>query len=88
MGKLEPPVLVIPSSLRTEFISEALPIEIEHLQEDIVGEGHGLGRGPIGVKSVIDGNLNLINILYTGSTMPGCICFIVVAAMLYAMWHH
>jgi hypothetical protein len=41
MGKLEPSILVIPNPLRTEFVSEALPIEIKYLQEDFVGEGYG-----------------------------------------------
>jgi hypothetical protein len=34
MGKLEPSVLVIPSHPRTESV----PVEIEYLQEDIVGD--------------------------------------------------
>ena len=36
MGKLEPPVLVIPYPLGHELIAEGLPVEIEYLQEDIV----------------------------------------------------
>jgi hypothetical protein len=35
MDKLEPTVLVIPNF---ELISEGLPVEIEYLQEDIVGK--------------------------------------------------
>jgi hypothetical protein len=38
MRKLEPPVLVIPNPLRTGLVPEALPIEIEYFQEDIVVE--------------------------------------------------
>ena len=46
MGELEPPVLVIPGPLRTEWVAECVPIEVEYLQEDFVGEVvdcHGLG---------------------------------------------
>ena len=49
MGKLEPSVLVIPNPLRTELVSECLPIEIKYLQEDFVGkvvDCHGSGRRP------------------------------------------
>ena len=38
MSKLEPPVLVIPNPLRTEWVPKGLTIEVEYLQEDIVGE--------------------------------------------------
>jgi hypothetical protein len=47
MGKLEPSVLFIPNPRRSELIPEALPILIEYLQEDFVGEvvdRHGSGR--------------------------------------------
>jgi hypothetical protein len=37
MGKLEPPILVIPNPLRTELIAECVPIEVEYLYEDFVG---------------------------------------------------
>ena len=45
MGKLEPAILVIPNPLRTELIAERVPIAVEYLQEDFVGEVvdcHGL----------------------------------------------
>ena len=50
MGELEPPVLVVPSPLRTELISECVPIEVEYLQEDFIGEVfdcHGSDRGTV-----------------------------------------
>ena len=50
MGKLEPPVLVVPNPLRTELISECVPIEVEYLQEDIIGEVvdcHDSDRGTV-----------------------------------------
>ena len=46
MGKLEPPVLVIPGPLRTELVAECVPIAVEYLQEDFVGDVvdcHGSG---------------------------------------------
>ena len=45
MRKLEPSVLVIPNPLRTGLVPEALPIEVEYLQEDIVVEGDCRGSG-------------------------------------------
>jgi hypothetical protein len=50
VGKLEPSVLVIPNYLRTELVPEALPIEVEDLQEDVVVEAvdcHGSGGSGI-----------------------------------------
>jgi hypothetical protein len=38
MGKFETSVLVIPNTLITGLVAEALPIEIEYLQEDFFGE--------------------------------------------------
>ena len=38
MGELKPPVLVIPNSLRTERVAKCMSIEIEYLQEDVVGD--------------------------------------------------
>ena len=47
ISKFEPPVLLIPNPLRTQLVSEGLPIEVEYLQEDIIEEVvdcHSLGR--------------------------------------------
>jgi hypothetical protein len=47
MGKLEPSILVIPNPLRIERVAQCLPIEVEYLQEDFVGDVvdcHGSGR--------------------------------------------
>jgi hypothetical protein len=43
MRKLEPSVLGIPNPLRIKLVPEALPIEVEYLQEDFVVEGHSSG---------------------------------------------
>ena len=47
MGEFEPTVLVIPNPLRTELIAKCMPIAVEYLQEDFIGEVvdcHGPGR--------------------------------------------
>ena len=48
MGKLEPSVLVIPIPFGIELSPEALPIEVEYLQEDVVvkaaSDCHSSGR--------------------------------------------
>ena len=54
MGKLEPSILVIPNPLRTERVAECVPIEIEYLQEDFIGDVvdcHGSGtRGAVRIN--------------------------------------
>ena len=63
MGELKPPVLVIPNSLRTERVAKCMSIEIEYLQEDVVGDVvdcHGSGRGIVRIKTSFGGNMKLV----------------------------